>query len=108
MKIVKIKGEEYKILPSLKNMCLIEEDMPGYNLALGVPAEKANLRFMASCIKRCIVTMDDKPLPKEVFEDISLAIPTRNLTRYFLRCSLKCINSPRRTNRQKTETVYRR
>ena len=70
MKIVKIKGEEYKILPSLKNMCLIEEDMPGYNLALGVPAEKANLRFMASCIKRCVVTMDDKPLPKEVFEDI--------------------------------------
>ena len=70
MKIVKIKGEEYKILPSLKNMCLIEDDMPGYNLALGVPAEKANLHFMASCIKRCIVTMDDKPLPKEVFEDI--------------------------------------
>lgn len=70
MKLVTIKGEEYKILPSLKNMCLIEEDMPGYNLALGVPAEKANLRFMASCIKRCIVTMDDKPLPKEVFEDI--------------------------------------
>lgn len=70
MKLVTIKGVEYKILPSLKNMCLIEEDMPGYNLALGVPAEKANLRFMASCIKRCIVTMDDKPLPKEVFEDI--------------------------------------
>jgi len=70
MKIVTIKGEEYKILPSLKNMCLIEEDMPGYNLALGVPADKANLHFMASCIKRCIVTMDDKPLPKEVFEDI--------------------------------------
>ena len=69
-KIVSIGGEEYKILPSLKNMCLIEDDMPGYNLALGVPAEKANLRFMASCIKRCIVTMDDKPLPKEVFEDI--------------------------------------
>ena len=70
MKIVKIKGEEYKILPSLKNMCLIEDAMPGYNLALGVPANKANLHFMASCIKRCIVTMDDKPLPKEVFEDI--------------------------------------
>ena len=70
MKIVKIKGEEYKILPSLKNMCFIEDDMPGYNLALGVPADKANLHFMASCIKRCIVTMDDKPLPKEVFEDI--------------------------------------
>ena len=70
MKLVTIGGVEYKILPSLKNMCLIEEDMPGYNLALGVPAEKANLRFMASCIKRCIVTMDDKPLPKEVFEDI--------------------------------------
>jgi len=70
MKIVTIKGEEYKILPSLKNMCLIEDDMPGYNLALGVPADKANLHFMASCIKRCIVTMDDKPLPKEVFEDI--------------------------------------
>ena len=70
MKIVTIKGEEYKILPSLKNMCLIEDDMPGYNLALGVPANKANLHFMASCIKRCIVTMDDKPLPKEVFEDI--------------------------------------
>ena len=70
MKIVTIKGEEYKILPSLKNMCLIEDDMPGYNLALGVPANKANLHFMASCIKRCIVTMDDKPLPKEVFEDL--------------------------------------
>jgi hypothetical protein len=70
MKLVTIKGEEYKILPSLKNMCLIEDDMPGYNLALGVPADKANLHFMASCIKRCIVTMDDKPLPKEVFEDI--------------------------------------
>ena len=70
MKLVTIKGEEYKILPSLKNMCLIEDDMPGYNLALGVPANKANLHFMASCIKRCIVTMDDKPLPKEVFEDI--------------------------------------
>ena len=70
MKLVTIGGVEYKILPSLKNMCLIEDDMPGYNLALGVPAEKANLRFMASCIKRCIVTMDDKPLPKEVFEDI--------------------------------------
>ena len=70
MKIVTIKGEEYKILPSLKNMCLIEDDMPGYNLALGVPADKANLHFMASCIKRSIVTMDDKPLPKEVFEDI--------------------------------------
>ena len=51
-------------------MCLIEDDMPGYNLALGVPANKANLHFMASCIKRCIVTMDDKPLPKEVFEDL--------------------------------------
>ena len=70
MKLVTIGGVEYKILPSLKNMCLIEDDMPGYNLALGVPAEKANLHFMASCIKRCIVTMDDKPLPKEVFEDI--------------------------------------
>ena len=70
MKLVTIKGVEYKILPSLKNMCLIEDDMPGYNLALGVPANKANLHFMASCIKRCIVTMDDKPLPKEVFEDI--------------------------------------
>ena len=70
MKLVTIGGVEYKILPSLKNMCLIEDDMPGYNLALGVPANKANLHFMASCIKRCIVTMDDKPLPKEVFEDI--------------------------------------
>ena len=70
MKLVTIGGVEYKILPSLKNMCLIEDDMPGYNLALGVPAEKVNLHFMTSCIKRCIVTMDGKPLLKEVFEDI--------------------------------------
>jgi len=70
MKLVTIKGEEYQILPSLKNMCLIEDDLPGYNLALGVPPEKANLHFMTSCIKRCIVTMDGKPLPKTVFDDI--------------------------------------
>ena len=70
MKLVTIKGVEYKILPSLKNMCLVEDDLPGYNLALGVPREKINLHFMRSCIKRCIVTMDDKPLPNEVFEDI--------------------------------------
>lgn len=69
-KIVSIGGVEYKILPSLDNMCLVEDDLPGYNLALGVPMEKINLRFMRSCIKRCIVTMDGKPLPKDVFEDI--------------------------------------
>ena len=27
MKIVTIKGEEYQILPSLKNMCLIEDGL---------------------------------------------------------------------------------
>ena len=70
MKLVTINGKEYKILPSLKNMCLVEDDLPGYNLALGVPMEKINLHFMRSCIKRCIVTMDEKPLPEDVFEDI--------------------------------------
>lgn len=69
-KIISIGGVEYKILPSLKNMCLVEDDLPGYNLALGVPREKINLHFMRSCIKRCIVTMDEKPLPADVFEDI--------------------------------------
>lgn len=70
VRLITIGEEDYKILPSLKNMCLIEDDMPGYNLALGVPTEKVNLHFMASCIRRCVVTMDGKPLPKEVFEDI--------------------------------------
>ena len=89
-------------------MCLIEDDMPGYNLALGVPANKANLHFMASCIKRCIVTMDDKPLPKEVFEDLFTRDTDEEFNEIYLAVFTEMYKLPRRTNRQKTETVYRR
>lgn len=51
-------------------MCLVEDDLPGYNLALGVSRKDANLHFMRACINRCIVTTDGKPLPKEVFDYI--------------------------------------
>lgn len=52
-KPIVINGVRYRIVPSLENMCNLEEET-GVNLILGVNPDAVNLRFMRAVISNLI------------------------------------------------------
>ncbi len=72
MRVVRVFGKKYWINPSLRNMCLVEEET-GHNLAMGVPVVKQDLRFVRAVVSNLLETEAGDHVPDEILEQLFLS-----------------------------------
>ena len=68
-KPIRILGERYRIVPSLENMCNLEEQTNS-NLLLGINPKQVNLRFARAVIENIIEDEDGHHLSPAALDEL--------------------------------------
>ena len=66
---IRIHGRRYRIVPSLENMCNLEEQTNS-NLLLGINPKQVNLRFARAVIENIIEDEDGHHMPPNVLDEL--------------------------------------